>query len=89
MKIQKDAALLVCEVLGVGAGLLVLPCAIADLAFGSDLLGGLIEAMLIGVACAAILAVLGVREGWFDAYLSRSDDRTAGPSTSRKQDPSL
>lgn len=89
MKVQKDTALLIAEGSGVGAALLVLPCTLADLAFGTDLLGGLTEAMLVGVASAAFLTVLAVREGWFDDYLSRSDNPTNGPPKSGRQEPNL
>ena len=54
--------LTVCEALGVGAALLVLPCALVDRLFGTDLIGVLSGGILVVLACAAILSVASLRE---------------------------
>lgn len=47
----------VCQFAGIGAAALILPCSLIDLKFGTDLLGLLMQAMLVAVALALIVAV--------------------------------
>ena len=54
--------LLVCEVIGVAAALLVLPCALIDFAFDTNLVSVLSPGALLALACAMALTVLGLRQ---------------------------
>ena len=46
-----------CQVAGIGLGGLLLPGALIDLAFGTDLVGILAQAMLAALACALLVTV--------------------------------
>jgi hypothetical protein len=46
---------------GIGAALLVLPCALIDFAFGTELVSLLSPGALFALACAAALTVVGLR----------------------------
>jgi hypothetical protein len=61
MRHAKQLLLVVCEVVGIGAALLVLPCALIDFAFGTQLVGFLSPGALFALACAAALTVVGFR----------------------------
>ena len=54
--------MLVCEVVGVTAALLVLPCALIDFAFGTNLVGFLSPGALFALACAVAFTVVGLRQ---------------------------
>jgi hypothetical protein len=62
MRGGRDIFLLACEVLGIGAALLVLPCALFDAVFDTQILSLLSPGILFAVACAAILTVVTVRD---------------------------
>jgi hypothetical protein len=49
--------LAVCQLVGIGAAALILPCSLIDLAFDTDFLNTLMRAMLAGIALALIVAV--------------------------------
>ena len=50
---ENDTLLAACQVAGIGLGVLLLPGALIDLAFGTDLVGILAQAM----ACALLVTV--------------------------------
>jgi hypothetical protein len=52
---------MVFETVGVSAALLVLPCAIVDLAFGTDVVSVVLPGALLALACAVALTVVGIR----------------------------
>ena len=53
--------LLICEAVGVSAALLVLPCALVDLAFGTDVVSVVLPGALFALACAVALTVVRIR----------------------------
>ena len=57
MQIKRDTLMAVCQLAGIGAAALVLPCSLIDLAFDTDFLTMLMQAALAGVALALIAAV--------------------------------
>ena len=61
MRGGKQWLLLVCEVVGVVAALLVLPCAIIDFALGTHLVSFLSPSALFALACAMALTVVSLR----------------------------
>ena len=61
MRAGKQWILSVCEAVGVGDALLVLPCALIDIAFGTDLVSVLSPGALFALACAMALTVLTLR----------------------------
>ena len=46
----------VCQLSGISAAALILPCSLIDLKFDTDFLGMLIQAMLAGVVLALMVA---------------------------------
>ena len=46
----------VCQLAGISAAALILPCSLIDLKFDTDFLGILMQAMLAGVALALMVA---------------------------------
>jgi hypothetical protein len=46
-----------CQVAGIGAGGLLLPCSLIDIAFDTDFLSIAAQAMLAAFACALMLVV--------------------------------
>jgi hypothetical protein len=61
MRGAKQWLLVACEVVGIGAALLVSPCALIDFAFGTELVSLLSPGALFALACAAALTVVGLR----------------------------
>jgi hypothetical protein len=57
VQIKRDTLMAVCQLAGIGAAALVLPCSLIDLAFDTDFLTMLMQAALAGVALALIAAV--------------------------------
>ena len=53
--------MLVCEAVGVSAALFVLPCALIDLAFDTQLVSVLSPGALFALASAMALTVVGLR----------------------------
>jgi hypothetical protein len=47
----------VCQLVGISAAALILPCSLIDLKFDTDFLSMLMQGMLAGVALALIVAV--------------------------------
>ena len=54
-----------------GGALLLLPCVLAGLVVGCELIEPLAEAVLIATAATAILTAIAVHEGWYADHLSR------------------
>jgi hypothetical protein len=61
MRWGKQWLLLICEIVGVVAALLVLPCALIDFAFGTNLVSFLSPGALLALASAMALTVVGLR----------------------------
>ena len=61
MRWGKQWLLLICEIVGVVAALLVLPCALIDFAFDTNLVSFLSPGALFALACAMALTVVGLR----------------------------
>jgi hypothetical protein len=57
VQIKRETLVAVCQLAGISAAALILPCSLIDLKFDTDLLGMLMQAMLAGVALALIVAV--------------------------------
>ena len=57
MQIKRETLVAVCQLAGISAAALILPCSLIDLKFDTDLLGMQMQAMLAGVALALIVAV--------------------------------
>jgi hypothetical protein len=56
VKIQRDTLMAVCQLAGIGAAALILPCSLIDLAFDTDFLNVLMQAALAGLALALLVA---------------------------------
>ena len=57
VQIKRETLVAVCQLAGISAAALILPCSLVDLKFDTDLLGMLMQAMLVGIALALIVAV--------------------------------
>ena len=57
VQIKRDTLVAVCQLAGIGAAALILPCSLIDLAFDTDFLNMLMQAALVGVALALMVAV--------------------------------
>ena len=57
MQIKRETLIAVCQLAGISAAALILPCSLIDLAFDTDFLNVLMQASLAGVALALIVAV--------------------------------
>ena len=57
MKIKRDTLVAVCQLAGIGAAALILPCSLIDLAFDTDFLNMLMQAGLAGGALALMVVV--------------------------------
>ena len=57
VQIKRETLVAVCQLAGITAAALILPCSLIDLKFDTDLLGVLMQAMLAGIALALIVAV--------------------------------
>ena len=55
--IKHETLMAVCQLAGIGAAALILPCSLIDLAFDTDFLNSLMLAALAGVALALVVAV--------------------------------
>ena len=55
--IKRETLVAVCQLAGIGAAALILPCSLIDLAFNTDFLSMLTQAALAGVALAVMVAV--------------------------------
>ena len=62
MQIKRETLVAVCQLAGISAAALILPCSLIDLKFDTDLLGMLMQAMLGGVALVLMVAVLTDQE---------------------------
>ena len=62
MQIKRETLVAVCQVAGISAAALILPCALIDLKFDTDFLSMLMQAMLAGVVLALMVAVWTDRE---------------------------
>jgi cell shape-determining protein MreD len=54
---KQDTLIAACQVAGISAAGLILPCYLIDLAFDTDFLSILAQAMLAAFACALMVAV--------------------------------
>ena len=59
VKIKRETLLGVCQLAGISAAALILPCSLIDLKFDTDFLGMLMQAVLAGVALALTVAPSG------------------------------
>jgi hypothetical protein len=82
---RMKTVLIACEASVVGGALLVLPTALIDLAFDTDLLGLLAQALLVAVTLVAIFSSVAIHQGWFGDYYS--ENRTSTPLEPERQDP--
>ena len=57
MQIKRETLVAVCQLAGITAAALILPCSLIDLKFDTDFLGMLMQAMLAGITLALIVAV--------------------------------
>jgi hypothetical protein len=62
VKIKRGTVLAVCQVGGIGAAALILPCSLIDLKFDTDILSMLLLIMLTGVALALMVTPWTDRE---------------------------
>jgi hypothetical protein len=79
MRKTKESLLALFEVVTVGGGLLLLPCAVASLAVGYEIAEVLAQLVLLAVAGTAILTTIALHEGWYADHLSQLV-QTAEPS---------
>ena len=56
MRIKRETLMAVCQLSGISAAALILPCSLIDLKFDTDFLGMLIQAMLAGAVLALMVA---------------------------------
>ena len=57
VQIKRETLMAVCQLAGISAAALILPCSLIDLKFDTDILSILLQAMLAGVALALMVAV--------------------------------
>ena len=57
MQDRRETLMAACQVAGIGAAGLLLPCSLIDMAFDTDLLTIAAQAMLAAFACALMLVV--------------------------------
>jgi len=57
VQIKRETLIAVCQLAGISAAALILPCALIDLKFDTDFLGMLMPAMLGSVALSLMVAV--------------------------------
>ena len=69
---DREAALEVCQAVGTSAALLSLAWAAIELAFGVDLLGIAVFAVLTAIAIVAVLMIIALQRGWFRAYFDKT-----------------
>ena len=62
MTIKRETFFAVCQLAGIGAAALILPCSLIDLGFDTDTLGMLLQVMVAGVALALMVALWTDRE---------------------------
>jgi hypothetical protein len=54
---KRETLMTVCQLAGISAAGLILPCSLIDLAFNTNFLSMLMQAMLVGFALALMVAV--------------------------------
>ena len=57
VQLKRETLMAVCQLAGISAAALILPCSLIDLKFDTDIMGMLLQAMLAGVALALMVAV--------------------------------
>jgi hypothetical protein len=57
VQIKRETLVAVCQLAGISAAALILPCSVIDLALDTDFLNMLMQAALAGVALALMVAV--------------------------------
>ena len=80
MRKIKEALLTLFEATAVGGGLLLVPCILADLAFGFALTLPLAQGVLVAAVSTAILTVVAICEGWYADHLARPPVTDEQPS---------
>jgi hypothetical protein len=84
VRMIKEGLLTCLEVVAYGALLLLLPCVVVDLIFGSALTHILVQVVLVAVAGTAILTTIAVHEGWYLEHLSGLASNRVEPSLGAK-----
>ena len=56
VQIKRETLMAVCQLAGISAAALILPCSLIDLKFDTDFLGMLMQVILAGVALALMVA---------------------------------
>jgi hypothetical protein len=56
VQIKRETLVAVCQLAGIGAAALILPCSLIDLTFKTNLLGLLMQAALVGAVLALLIA---------------------------------
>jgi len=62
VQIKRETLLAVCQLAGIGAATLILPCTLIDLKYHTDILSMLLQVMLMSVALALVVAFWTDRE---------------------------
>ena len=70
MRNPKDALLTFFEVVTYGGGMLLLPCAVADLLLSWSSCSVVVPIILVAVPCTLILTGVALYEGWYYDHLS-------------------
>jgi hypothetical protein len=71
MRKTKETLLTLVGAVTVVGALLLLPCVLADLAFGCALTEPLTQVLLFATASTAILTGIAIHEGWYADHLAR------------------
>jgi hypothetical protein len=84
MRPQKETVLAGLQGFAIGTVLVILPSAVVELVFDTDVLPLFVQVVLLLSATATLLACLALEKGWLDAYLSPSGPLTARSNRSEK-----
>ncbi|SEP49179.1 hypothetical protein SAMN02990966_07237 [Rhodospirillales bacterium URHD0017] len=71
MRKTKESLLTLFEVVTVGGGLLLLPCAVASIVVGCEIAEVVAQVVLLAGAGTAILTTIALHEGWYADHLSQ------------------
>jgi hypothetical protein len=82
MRLQKETVLAGLQGFGIGTVLVILPSAVVELVFDTDVLPLFVQVVLLLSATATLLACLALERGWLDAYLSFSGPLKEHPDRS-------
>jgi hypothetical protein len=81
---DREAALEVCQAVGTSAALLSLAWAAIELAFGVDLLGIAVFAVLTAIAIVAVLMIIALQRGWFRAYFDKTSSEDLASNDAKR-----